>query len=92
MQADGCSPRELQRAIRENLGFDPGRFARAIDPGKVLFITAAFDHTMPTRNSSLLWECLGRPRRITLPTEHYTSALFLPWIAARIAEFARERT
>jgi hypothetical protein len=54
-------------------------------------VRAAFDRTMPSRNSSFLWECLGRPKRITLPTEHYTSALFLPWITGRIVDFARDQ-
>jgi dienelactone hydrolase len=85
------SPRKLQAALRERIGVEPARFALTIDPSKVLMVRAAFDHTMPGRNSSLLWECLGRPRRITLPTEHYTSALFLSWVTGRIIDFAHER-
>ena len=85
------SPRRLQAALREGLGVEPAQFAQSIDPTRILLVRAAFDHTMPARNSALLWECLGRPRRITLPTEHYTSALCLPWIAGRIVEFAREK-
>lgn len=85
------SPRKLQAALRERLGVEPARLALSIDPSKILFVRAAFDRTMPGRNSSLLWECLGRPKRITLPTEHYTSALFLPWVTGRIVEFAREK-
>jgi dienelactone hydrolase len=86
------SPRKLQTALREGLGVEPARLALSIDPSKILFVRAAFDHTMPGRNSALLWECLGRPERITLPTEHYTSALFLSWITGRIVHFARART
>jgi len=85
------SPRKLQAALRERIGVEPARFALSIDPSRILMVRAAFDRTMPGRNSSLLWECLGRPKRITLPTEHYTSALFLPWVTGRIVDFARER-
>jgi dienelactone hydrolase len=91
MAAEGWTPRRLQAELRERIGFDPSRFAQAIDPASVLFVRAAFDRTMPERDSSLLWECLGRPRRITLPTEHYGSALFLSWITGRIVEFAATR-
>ena len=85
------SPRKLQAALREGLGVEPARLALSVDPSRVLLVRAAFDRTMPSRNSSLLWECLGRPKRITLPTEHYTSALFLPWITGRIVDFARDQ-
>ena len=85
------SPRKLQAALRERLGVEPARLALSVEPSTILFVRAAFDHTMPGRNSALLWECLGRPERITLPTEHYTSALFLPWITSRIVDFARDK-
>jgi dienelactone hydrolase len=88
---EGGSPRGLQAALRERLGVEPAHYAASIDPEKILFVRAAFDHTMPGRNTALLWECLGRPKRITLPTEHYTSALFLPWVTGRIVEFARSK-
>jgi dienelactone hydrolase len=91
MAANGWTPRQLQAEVRRRIGFDPARFAQAVDPARILFVRAAFDRTMPEKDSSLLWECLGRPRRITLPTEHYTSALLLSWITDRIVEFAGSR-
>lgn len=91
LAAGDGSPRNLQSALREGFGVEPARLALSVEPSKILFVRAAFDHTMPGRNTALLWECLGRPERITLPTEHYTSALFLPWVTGRIVDFARAR-
>ena len=54
---------------------EPARFAAQVPTEKVLFVSAAFDSVVPRRNQDLLWEGLGRPRRLDLPLGHYTAAV-----------------
>jgi dipeptidyl aminopeptidase/acylaminoacyl peptidase len=69
---------------------DPVHLARYVDPRGVLFIRAAFDRVVPRTNAERLWQLLGRPERIDVPTGHYSAALLLPYLRGRILDhFAR---
>ena len=72
-----------------DLADDPTRLARYVETERVLFVTARFDATMPSRNSDLLWEALGRPQRKTVPTEHYTAILTIDWMMSAVARHSR---
>ena len=39
---------------------------------RVLIVSALFDKVVPQKNSNLLWELLGQPKRMTVPVGHYT--------------------
>ena len=89
----GLTTEQLAAKLRDLLGeqreLDPtGR----VDSESVLYISARFDRVVRYPYATLLWERLGRPRRLTLPCGHYSTALFLPlvkwlsrrWFAARL--------
>jgi dipeptidyl aminopeptidase/acylaminoacyl peptidase len=63
---------------------DPVHLARYVDPRGLLFIRAAFDRVVPRTNAERLWELLGRPERLDVPTGHYSAALLLPYLRGRI--------
>lgn len=70
----------VERALRAAFPDDPGRLAAAIDPRRVLQVTARLDTVVPAARQEALWEALGRPLRYDLPTGHYSGILYLPWV------------
>lgn len=47
---------------------------------EVLQVLARRDRSVPYANQRALWEALGRPARIELPTGHLSSGLYAPWL------------
>jgi hypothetical protein len=56
---------------------DPMRFAKSLDPTRVLMVHARFDAVVPYENGTLLWRAAGRPRRIVLLAGHYSAGLYI---------------
>lgn len=74
-------PDELRRRFAEVLDpIDAALHAPHVDTDTTLFVAARFDRVVPWSNSVRLWQALGRPKRVILPTGHYSAALFIPWI------------
>lgn len=69
---------------------DPLTYASRVDPHQILMVNARFDRVIPYENSRRLWEAMGRPRWIRLPTGHYTAVLYLPYIRYRTLHHFRE--
>ena len=46
----------------------------------MLQVLARRDRSVPYANQRALWEALGRPERIELPTGHLSSGLYGPWL------------
>lgn len=76
----GVDEAQVEARLRQALPDDPAVLAGAIDPRKVLQITASLDTVVPTARQDALWEALGRPLRYDLPTGHYTGIVYLPYI------------
>jgi len=68
---------------------DPLTVAPRIDPHKVLLISARFDRIVPYDLSTVWWEAAHRPRRITIPTGHYGSVVFISYIQRKCADHFR---
>jgi pimeloyl-ACP methyl ester carboxylesterase len=93
---------ELMRAHRIGLGhfreeatrilvpIDPLAYAPRMDPRNILMVNARFDKVIPPPCSEKLWEVLGRPPWIRIPTGHYSAALFLPYLRYRILKHFRK--
>jgi pimeloyl-ACP methyl ester carboxylesterase len=81
-ETDGVGRDALLWELRHNLSHEPARFAAQVPTEKVLFVSAAFDSVVPRRNQDLLWEGLGRPRRLDLPLGHYTAAIAVDEVIA----------
>jgi hypothetical protein len=77
---DGCEEalsRELHGALDP---VDPMRVAPKICAPSTLMIHARFDPLVRYPLSTSLWEAAGRPKRIVLPTGHYSTVLFIHYI------------
>lgn len=72
---DGIGRDCLHWELRQALEYEPSKFACAVPTERVLFVSAALDTVVPRRNQDLLWEGLGRPKRLDMPFGHYTAAI-----------------
>ncbi len=62
---------------------DPLTYAGGIDPASVLMVSSRFDRIMPPERARALWEALGRPSWLKIPTGHYQALPLLWYVAAR---------
>ena len=88
---DGIGGDELRRELDGFLVSDPARLGPYVDTEKVLLVGGRFDEVVPRANQDVLWESLGRPRRLLLPLGHYTSALALEPILSAVDRFFADR-
>jgi pimeloyl-ACP methyl ester carboxylesterase len=84
-ETDGVGDDCLGDELRQRLHHEPIRLARAVPTAKVLFVGGTLDSVIPPRHQDLLWEALGRPRRVDLPLGHYTAALAIDGVVAAAA-------
>ena len=81
----------LARRLREEVKTDPILLAPYVDREKLLMVIAMTDRTIGRANALRLYRALGRPRAVFLPTGHYTSYFFLPYIERLGLRFLRKR-
>jgi hypothetical protein len=62
---------------------DPLTYAGGLDPASVMMVSGRFDRIMPSERARALWEALGRPAWVKIPTGHYQAAPLLWYAAAR---------
>lgn len=87
---DGCGDWEIGTELRRHLRSDPVHLSACVPTGKVLLVAATLDEVVPWHHQQLLWEALGRPRRVLLPLGHYSAALMLHPILDAVARFFDE--
>jgi dienelactone hydrolase len=65
---------------------DPLVWAPRIDPSRVLLVSARFDHVVRPEHSRRLWERLGRPAWVRVPSGHLEFLPFFWWSVGRGAD------
>ncbi len=88
---DGIASLELQRELDQCIVSDPALLAGYVDTDRVLLVSASLDDVVPPRNQDLLWESLGRPKRVWLPLGHYSAALAIHSVLGEIDTFFVDR-
>ena len=68
---------ELQHHLRQNIQIDPVFYAPYIDARKVFMVMASRDQIVPYHCQQELWEALGKPQALILPTGHINSILYI---------------
>jgi dienelactone hydrolase len=68
---------------------EPLHFATRIDPGRCLMINARKDEVIPKDCTVALWEAIGKPTLLWLPSGHYTAAWYLPTIKQTAIDFLK---
>jgi dienelactone hydrolase len=82
---------ECEARLREVLKHDPMRYARYVDPKKVLLVLARYDDVVPIEKGLELKEQMGNPETIMIPAGHYTAALSIPYIKSQSFDFFEKR-
>ena len=82
---------ELHEKLRQCISCDPNAFAAFVDPEKVLLVLGAFDSVVPSKKGLELRKKMGKPETIVVPTGHYTSILFLPYIQHQSYKFFQRK-
>jgi hypothetical protein len=71
---------ELARKARSYTdSVDPLTWAGYIDPDKVLLVSARFDQVIAPERTRALWQAMGRPRWLVVPTGHYQLLPYFWW-------------
>lgn len=68
---------------------DPITLAPLIDPKKIMLISARFDKVVPYDLSTRWWQAAHRPKRVVVPTGHYSAIVFLHYFRWRCSKFFR---
>ena len=87
-QAQGLESRAdfIAAAADHTRGVDPLSHAGRLLPERVLIASGRFDKVIPPAQSEALWQALGQPRWIRLPSGHYQLMPFFWWTVARGAD------
>jgi dienelactone hydrolase len=81
MEERKATPETLKQEAEKTLAaVEPLNYANRLPPSNILMINAYFDKSIPRPYTMALWEKIGKPHLIFVPTGHYTAALFL-WYA-----------
>jgi dienelactone hydrolase len=65
---------------------DPLTWASRIDPDRALLVSARFDRVVPGERTRVLWEAMGRPTWVRVPSGHYEILPFFWWSVGRGAD------
>lgn len=93
-------PADLQafeKLARPILKTDPQVLAKHVDSRSIFLVTTRRDKSVPTFLQNRLYDALGAPEAISLPTGHYSAVTYLPvimesgrrFLARRFSEVAR---
>jgi cephalosporin-C deacetylase-like acetyl esterase len=84
-------PEALKQDAEKTLAaVEPLNYAYRLPPSSILMINAYFDNTIPRLYTLALWEKIGKPHLIFVPTGHYTAALFLWYAEAKTYEHLKK--
>ncbi len=82
--ADGVELAHKARPFTDPV--DPLTWADRIDPDRVLLVSARFDRVIFEDRTRALWQAMGRPRWLQVPTGHYQMAPYFWWAAGQGAD------
>jgi dienelactone hydrolase len=91
MRDKGLSADRLTGALRDVLVSDPIVYAPHMDPGRIMLVLARRDTSVPYANGLALRSAMGKPETVVLPTGHYSSILFAPFMRDEALAFLKRR-
>lgn len=68
---------------------EPLNFASRIDPKRCLMINARNDEVIPRECTMALWQAIGKPQLLWVPSGHYSAAWFMPTIKQTAIDFLK---
>ena len=83
----GGSREDMAEAFGARIGIDPLTLAPYVDAERVLMIMTRSDAIVPFDTQQALWESMGAPETLYLPTGHRPSIVFFPKVRTAAFEF-----
>ncbi|HOL22185.1 MAG TPA: hypothetical protein PLQ41_04955 [bacterium] len=85
------TPEEIEKlvSLREWFLIDPLTYAHLNHPRNVLMINGRFDLIIPFRATLQLWDALGRPEILWLPSTHLTAGFFFNTILRHATRYLK---
>ncbi len=91
LEKNQISREEALRQLQQVIVSEPIRFAPSIRRENTLVIVGLFDRVLGFDRSMELWEAMGRPSLVVLPTGHYTAYFATPYLKIVTYSFLRRR-
>ncbi len=82
---------QLMEYLTDKIVTDTLAIAPHVNAERILMILAKFDKTVPYASQLELYEKMGRPQAITLPTGHITAAAYIFYLRSRVSEFFEQK-
>ncbi|PLV56188.1 alpha/beta hydrolase [Thermotoga sp. SG1] len=81
----------LSSDIHSLLKIDPLAYAKFVDTSRIVMIEAMFDKALPKSTRKILWEHLGKPRRIKVPSSHVSWLPFQMIVARYVVKLVKDQ-
>lgn len=78
---------QLMQHLVDNIQSDPLMLAPHVNANRVLMILAKYDKAVPYESQVRLWQAMGEPEAISLPTGHVTAAAYLFYLRSQVRKF-----
>ena len=78
---------QLMEYLTDKIVTDTLAIAPHVNADRILMVLAKFDKAVPYASQLELYETMGRPEAITLPTGHITAAAYIFYLRSRVFEF-----
>ncbi len=78
---------QLKEYLDENIETDTLAIAAHVNADRVLMVLAKYDKAVPYESQLNLYNVMGKPEAITLPTGHVTAAAYLLYLRSRVLKF-----
>ncbi|MCR4314798.1 MAG: hypothetical protein NUW37_00465 [Planctomycetes bacterium] len=91
LETRGIDVAEFHRRIDGSFTLNPGDYAKYVERERVMMVLALHDETVPVNEGFSLYDKIGHPELVAIPSGHYSAALFLPKIFPEMVRALRER-
>ena len=82
----------LSSDIHPLLKIDPLAYAKFVDTSRIVMMEAMFDRALPKSTRDILWEHLGKPKRIKIPSSHVSWLPFQILIARYVMKLVEKQS
>ena len=78
---------QLMQHLVDKIQSDPLMLAPHVNANRVLMVLAKHDKAVPYESQVRLWQAMGEPEAISLPTGHVTAAAYLFYLRSQVRKF-----
>ena len=82
-----CNDEQLMEYLTDKIVTDTLAIAPHVNAERMLMVLAKFDEAVPYSSQLELYNTMGQPEAITLPTGHKTAAAYIFYVRSRVLEF-----